>query len=431
MGFLLDVIDRHSRGEGGGVYSVCSAHPMVIEAGLLQARSDDTCALIEATSNQVDQFGGYTGMTPPVFRDYVMSIAERLNFPRDRIVLGGDHLGPNRWQKQDSGSAMAHAETLIESYVAAGFGKIHLDCSMACEGDITPISDDVAAGRAARLAEVAERAAHDHFGKSSILYIIGTEVPTPGGAHETIDALAPTSPDAARTTIARHKEAFERRGLADCWSRVIGLVVQPGVEFDHFQVVDYQPERAQQLSKVVENYQGLVFEAHSTDYQTPAALASLVEDHFAILKVGPALTFALREALFALAWIEEILVAPPHCSNIRQVVEHAMLDSPESWRGYYPGNPSEQHFARQYSFSDRIRYYWHTDAVQAAERTLFANLRAQPLPLPLISQFFPEQFRRIRAKELAAEAHDLVVDRIRDVLRSYARACSPQPSPSK
>lgn len=428
MNLLLDVINRHKRGETVGVYSICSAHPTVIAAGLRQVQVDDTFALIEATSNQVDQTGGYTGMTPAQFREYVFSIADRLKFPRARIVLGGDHLGPNRWQGLSSATAMGHAETLIEAYVAAGFHKIHLDCSMACADDVTPLSDEAVAARAAQLAEVAERTARKQFGTSSLIYIVGTEVPIPGGAHEAIGILTPTHPEAARATIAHHKAAFERRGLADCWPRVVGLVVQPGVEFDRFHVVDYHRERAQSLRQVVEDYPGLVFEAHSTDYQTPKSLAALVEDHFAILKVGPALTFALREALFALAWIEDELVTPPHRSNIRQVVEQAMLEDPASWERYYPGDPSEQRLARQYSFSDRIRYYWPNNQVQAAQRTLFINLAKQKLPLPLISQFFPDQFRRIRAQTLPAEANELVVDRIRDVLRTYAGACVPQPA---
>ena len=238
MGKLFDLISRHRRGEQVGIYSVCSAHPMVIEAAMYQALEDQTLLLVEATSNQVDQFGGYTGMTPPQFLDYVLSFAQQLGFPRDRIILGGDHLGPNRWQALDSEAAMEHAETLIESYVAAGFEKILLDCSMACADDVTPVSDEVSSTRAARLADVAERTARQHFGASSIAYVIGTEVPVPGGAHETIESLTPTAPGAARTTMTRHMEAFRARGLDDAWHRVIGLVVQPGVEFDHFQVID-------------------------------------------------------------------------------------------------------------------------------------------------------------------------------------------------
>lgn len=423
MGKLFDLISRHRRGEHVGIYSVCSAHPLVIQAAIYQALADQSLLLVEATSNQVDQFGGYTGMTPLQFRDYVLSFAQQLGFPRDRLILGGDHLGPNRWQTLDSETAMAHAEALIESYVAAGFTKIHLDCSMACADDVKPVSDEVTSTRAARLADVAERTAHQHFGASSIAYVIGTEVPVPGGAHETIDTLTPTAPDAARKTMARHREAFEARGLDDAWDRVIGLVVQPGVEFDHFQVIDYRPQDAQALSDVVNDYDRLVFEAHSTDYQTPQALARLVAGHFAILKVGPGLTFALREALFALTWMEEALIEPNKCSNLRRVVDQAMLDKPDSWQGYYSGSRSEKEFARTYSFSDRIRYYWPDPQVQAAEKILFANMAESTLPLPLISQFFPDQYRRIRAHELEPDARSLVLDRIRDVMRDYARAC--------
>lgn len=424
MDKLFDLVSRHRRGEPAGIYSVCSAHPLVIEAAMRQSLSDQTLLLIEATSNQVDQFGGYTGMTPPQFRDYVLSFAQRVGFPRDRLILGGDHLGPNRWQTLDSATAMAHAETLIESYVAAGFSKIHLDCSMACADDATPVSDEVSSIRAARLADVAERTARQHFGMSTIAYVIGTEVPVPGGAHETIEALTPTAPSAARTTMTRHMEAFQARRLDDAWHRVIGLVVQPGVEFDHFQVIDYRPRDAQALSNVVNDYDRLVFEAHSTDYQTPQALSRLVSDHFAILKVGPGLTFALREALFALTWMEEALIEPSKGSRLRQVVDQAMRDKPDFWKAYYPGTDSEQAFARAYSFSDRIRYYWPDPQVQAAEKALFANLAETVLPLPLISQFFPGQFQRIRAGELEPDAKSLVLDRIRDVLRDYAQACN-------
>jgi len=95
---LLEAIQRHKSGEQSGVTSVCSAHPLVIEAAIRQAVVDRTFALIEATSNQVDQFGGYTGMRPIDFRDLVLEIADRSGLPRDRVVLGGDHLGPNSWR---------------------------------------------------------------------------------------------------------------------------------------------------------------------------------------------------------------------------------------------------------------------------------------------------------------------------------------------
>ena len=423
--FLLDIVQRQKAGEAVGVTSICSAHPLVLEAAVLQALADHTTVLVEATSNQVDQFGGYTGMRPADFRDLVYDIADRCGLPRTRVVLGGDHLGPNTWRQLGPDAAMDRAETLVAAYVAAGFTKIHLDCSMSCEGDPTPLTDELVAQRAARLARVAEQAAVRHHGVSVLLYVVGTEVPVPGGAHETIEVLAPTSADSARATIACHQKAFEDAGLPQAWDRVLALVVQPGVEFDHAQVVDYQRDRTKELRCVVDEHPHLVFEAHSTDYQRADRLTELVEDHWAVLKVGPGLTFALREGLYALAAIEDELVDAAARSDLVAVVERRMVEEPHWWQGYYEGEASDQAMARRYSYSDRLRYYWPDEQVHAAQVRLLANLSAVDIPLPLLSQYLPEQYRRVRLGELALEPIALAVDRVRDVLRDYSRACDP------
>ncbi|MEV3809866.1 tagatose-bisphosphate aldolase subunit KbaZ [Aeromonas dhakensis] len=428
MKSMLDLVAQHKQGEQVGIYAVCSAHPLVLEAALRLAAQGDQLLLVEATSNQVDQFGGYTGMTPADFRDLLHRLAAECRFPVQRLVLGGDHLGPNRWQSEPAEQAMAHAEDLVASYVAAGFKKIHLDCSMSCQGDPVPLTDELVAVRAARLASVAEQTATEQFGHSDLVYVIGTEVPVPGGAHEELAELAVTTPEAARHTLAAHQQAFEQAGLARLWPRVIGLVVQPGVEFDHTHVIDYHPERAAPLSRMIEAYPHLVFEAHSTDYQTPDAYRQLVRDHFAILKVGPALTFALREALFALAAIEEELVVAKACSGLRQVLEETMLDRPDFWRSHYQGSPNECRLARGYSYSDRIRYYWPDSRVDDCYARLLANLAAEPIPLPLLSQHLPLQYRKVRQGSLSANPHDLILDQVQEVLHQYAAACSAAPA---
>ncbi len=420
VNWLADTISRHKAGEPVGVYSVCSAHPTVVEAAIAQAASDNTYVLIEATSNQVDQFGGYTGMRPPDFRDMVLSIADTAGFPRDRVVLGGDHLGPNRWQSERADAAMDNADALIAAYVEAGYSKIHLDCSMSCADDPGVLDDATVAERSARLLRVAEDAAHN----DETVYVIGTEVPVPGGAHENLGVLTPTPADAARATIAAHREAFAREGLDHVWSRVAALVVQPGVEFDHLQVIDYRHDATTDLRRVLDDEPHLVFEAHSTDYQRPAQLRELVEDHWAVLKVGPGLTFAMREALFALAHIEDELLPRPARSNLIEVVERRMLDNPGYWQNYYQGDPLTQRMARRYSYSDRLRYYWADDEVDAARVTLLQNLDRVGIPLPLISQYLPYQYDRIRADEIDSAANALVIDRIRDAMRPYARAVS-------
>src|ERR1700754_548127 len=418
VNWLANTVSRHKAGERVGIYSVCSAHPTVVEAAVAQAAADGTYVLIEATSNQVDQFGGYTGLRPADFRDLVHGIADRSGFARDRILLGGDHLGPNRWQRESSSAAMDKAEVLIAAYVEAGYTKIHLDCSMSCADDPVVLDDEVVAARTARLLQVAEDAAH-RAGTGGPTYVIGTEVPVPGGAHETLSRLTPTPPDRARLTIAAHRSAFAEAGLAQVWPRVMALVVQPGVEFDHVNVIDYERGATAELRHVLDGEDGLVFEAHSTDYQRPAALRELVEDHWAVLKVGPALTFAMREALFALSFIDSELVARPSRSNLVEVIERRMLAEPEHWQGYYDGDPLTQRTSRRYSYSDRLRYYWADEKVDAARQTLLTNLDRVGIPLPLISQFLPVQYNRIRAGELEQAAHALVIDQIRDAMRPY------------
>jgi len=422
VNWLAETIRRHKAGEPVGIYSVCSAHPTVVQAAIAQAAADGSRVLIEATSNQVDQFGGYTGLRPAEFRDLVFGIADASGFARERVVLGGDHLGPNRWQRQSANAAMANAEVLIAAYVEAGYTKIHLDCSMACPDDPTVLTDEIVAGRAARLLRVAEDTAH-RKGTDGPVYVFGTEVPVPGGAHETLGRVIPTPADRARRTIAAHRAAFAELGLEHVWPRVVALVVQPGVEFDHLNVIDYERSATTELRHVLDTEEQLVFEAHSTDYQRPAQLRELVEDHWAILKVGPALTFAMREALFALALIENELVSRPSRSNLVEVVERRLLSAPEYWPASYQGDPPAQRTARRYSYSDRLRYYWADDEVDAARQTLLANLDRIGIPLPLISQFLPAQYDRIRAGGLEPVAQSLVIDRIRDALSPYANAC--------
>ena len=422
---LLRLVERHYAGEAVGVTSVCSAHPLVLEAAVAQALEDGSLLLVEATSNQVDQFGGYTGLRPADFRDLVLDLADRAGLPRDRVVLGGDHLGPNTWRDLGADEAMVRSEALIRAYVEAGFSKIHLDCSMACAGDSVPLSDAVVAGRAARLARVAEDTAVRAFGASALVYVVGTEVPVPGGAHETIEELTPTTPEAARTTLEHHREAFVAAGATDAWSRVVALVVQPGVEFDHLRVIDYERQRTKELQQVLTPDTRMVFEAHSTDYQTIDALTALVEDHWAVLKVGPGLTFALREAMFALAAIEAELVPEERRSRLPDVLDDVMVESPGWWNSYYHGTPQEQRLARRYSYSDRSRYYWPDERVDAAQSALFGNLTETGIPLPLLSQYLPDQYTRVRHGALVAEPRALVLDRVRDVLRGYARACNP------
>ena len=420
MNAMLDLVRRHKAGVPVGIYSVCSAHPLVLEASLRLAQRTGSLVLIEATSNQVNQDGGYTGMRPADFRERVLSLATAVGLPHERVVLGGDHLGPNAWQNLPAATALPKAEVMVGEYVAAGFRKIHLDCSMSCADDPRVLGDEVIAERTASLCAVTE-AVWRKVGGEAPVYIIGTEVPVPGGAHETLHGLAVTTPEAARATLEAHRRAFVRHGVEAAWARVIGLVVQPGVEFDHHQVIDYVPAKAVALSRSIESLEGVVFEAHSTDYQTGGALRELVRDHFAILKVGPGLTFALREMFWALADIAaELGVA----GSLKETVLGEMRRNPRYWKSYYT-DPAQEAFDLQFSLSDRIRYYWSTPVVERACAELLEALGSQGIPLTLISQYLPVQYTAIRAGQLGNEPRELVLDGVEQVLRYYDRACRP------
>lgn len=422
MKAILDLVRRHKSGDPVGIYSVCSAHPMAIEAALGLALRTGGVALIEATSNQVNQDGGYTGMRPAGFRERVLALASAVGLPCDRVVLGGDHLGPNSWQRLPSSSALEKAAVMVGEYVAAGFRKIHLDCSMSCAGDPRALDVETIADRSAALCEITE-AAWRSAGGDAPVYIIGSEVPVPGGAHETLQELAVTSPQAAYSTIEAHRRAFARHGVEAAWDRVMGLVVQPGVEFDHHRVIDYVRAKAVMLSRCIESVPGMVFEAHSTDYQTPAALGALVQDHFAILKVGPGVTFALREALWALSDIAAQLHLMPE-GSLKDTMLCEMKRDPRYWSAYYT-NPERQDFELQYSLSDRIRYYWNAPVVERACTQLFERLGTRGIPMTLISQYLPVQYAAIREGRLNNDPRELVLDAILQVLNHYDRACRP------
>ncbi|OLP62449.1 D-tagatose-bisphosphate aldolase, class II, non-catalytic subunit [Xaviernesmea oryzae] len=415
---LSDLASARSAGMPFGITSVCSAHPVVLRAAIRRARLDGQPVLIEATCNQVNHLGGYTGMTPADFVRFVETIAEEEGLGRDRILFGGDHLGPNPWRKEPADSALQKAAAMVEAYVKAGFSKIHLDASMGCAGEPAALDDDTIARRAAALAAIAEKAARE-AGLPMPLYILGTEVPVPGGADHVLDVVEPTAPEAAEATIAIHKTIFEEAGLAEAFARVIAFVVQPGVEFGSDNVVAYQPDKAAALSAVLTRQPQLVFEAHSTDYQTDAALAALVRDGYPILKVGPGLTFAYREALYALDMIAGELVRDYGDRPLASAMEALMCAEPADWQAHYHGTDAQLRLQRHYSYSDRIRYYWNRPDAESAVARLIGALNGVVIPEPLLRQY-------LGGLPLAAiagqPAKEILITAVDQVLASYARA---------
>ena len=414
---LLALPADHDAGNPTGMTAVCSAHPLVIAATFAEARETGQPVLIEATCNQVNQEGGYTGMTPADFSAFVYGIAAEHGFPKARIVLGGDHLGPNPWRHLSAAEALEKARVMTRAYAQAGFAKIHLDASMSCADDPSPLPAQTIAERAADLARMAEEGARAG-GHPPPAYVIGTEVPVPGGASEALDTLELTTAEDAAHTVALHKVAFADLGLEEALARAIGLVVQPGVEFGSANVIAFAPEKAQALARWRAQGVGILFEAHSTDYQSADALRALVQAGFGLLKVGPGLTFALREALYGLDAIAGVLSASYKSGSLPAAMEALMLEKPAHWQAYYEGDAQAQYFQRHYSYSDRIRYYWTDPAAQKAVNRLLETLQGHHIPEPLISQFMPRQ------TGVAGGATALLIHAIRTALAPYSYACA-------
>lgn len=432
---LKDIVKKQKMGIPIGIYSVCSANEYVIEAAMERALQEGEELLIEATANQVNQYGGYTGMKPADFRGFVYSIAKKTGLPIEKIILGGDHLGPLTWKHEESKVAMNKAEELIKQYILAGFSKIHIDTSMHLGGDNIDEKLDVRviAERGARLCFVAEQAYEELKRKEPgavwPVYVIGSEVPIPGGSQEKDEDVFVTKKADFEETVNCFKRSFTKYGLSSTWENVIAVVVQPGVEFGDETINEYDRSSAKELCESLKKYENLVFEGHSTDYQTAKAMKMMVEDGIAILKVGPGLTFALREALFALSAIEEQLLKGLNGyspSSFIQVVEKVMLENPKNWINHYHGDERKKRLSRSYSYSDRVRYYLPLPEVKLALEKMIENLKSIGIPLNMLSQFMPVQYEKIRKGQLKNDPVSMIKDRIINTIDNYYFATLPE-----
>ena len=109
---MIDIAGRIAGNRAGdrvGMACCCTANAHALRAALLHARDTGRAVVIEATSNQVNQEGGYTGMTPADFIGWIGGLAADAGVTMDAIIPGGDHLGPDPWRAEpakDNGREM-------------------------------------------------------------------------------------------------------------------------------------------------------------------------------------------------------------------------------------------------------------------------------------------------------------------------------------
>lgn len=421
------MMEQRRQGKKCGIPSYCTANPLVLEIILRRAKLLNTPVLIEATANQVNQYGGYTGMVPSDFYEMIIKMAKEFDVPENLIILGGDHLGPLTWQNLPEKEAMEKSVELVYQYARAGFTKIHLDTSMKVADDPEGLlSTETIARRGAELYKASMKGYEELKAEKPDalrpVFVIGSEVPIPGGAQEAEDSLTVTSPAAFQDTVATYKRIFEEAGVGEGWKDVVAVVVQPGVEFGDDQVFLYSHDAAAGLCAALKEYPEVCFEGHSTDYQSPECLKDMVQDGIAILKVGPALTYGLREALFALSFMEKELVPQEKRAGFIETLERVMLAQPGNWQKHYHGDDKQLALARKYSFSDRARYYIGQPEVTAAIDKLFANLKEYPVPMNMLHQYMPVTYAKVRDGLLPLDPKELALDGVTFFMLDYEYA---------
>lgn len=424
---IQQMMDQRREGKTCGIESVCSANEFVLEVALKRSKLFNAPVLIEATANQVNQFGGYTGMYPKDFYEMVLKMAAEIGVPENHIILGGDHLGPLTWQNLPETEAMEKSETLVYQYARAGFTKIHLDTSMKVADDPEGLlSTETIARRGAKLYKAAMKGYEDLKAEKPDamrpVFVIGSEVPIPGGAQEAEDTLAVTKPEAFRDTVATYRRVFKEEGIEDGMNDVVAVVTQPGVEFGDDQVFLYDHDAATELCAALKEFPEVCFEGHSTDYQSKECLKRMVEDGIAILKVGPALTYGLRESLFSLSMMEKELVPEEKQARFIETLEKVMLEKPDNWKKHYHGDEKQLALCRKYSFSDRCRYYIGLPEVVESINKLFENLREYPIPMNMLHQYMPISYIKVRDDIIPLDPRELALDGVVAFMEDYEYA---------
>lgn len=417
---LIDLIKNKDKNLKG-IISVCSSNEIVLEAVLKRIKNTNLPIIIEATANQVNQFGGYSGLTPFQFKELVMKIAEKVSFPKERIILGGDHLGPHVWREEEPETAIEYAKQMIKEYIKAGFIKIHIDTSMPLKNENT-IDYDKIAKRTALLCSVAEKTFEifSFRNPNTIrpVYVIGADVPPPGG--EPYAKQIVTTKEELEKSLNYFKEAFKKEGIEQALNYVIAIVSNFGNSFGEDEINDFYQEKVKPLKKILKKY-NIVFEGHSTDYQTKENLKRMVKCGIYILKVGPALTFALREALIALSHIEEELYKDEiqKLTSFKETLLNEMLKNKTYWIKYFDTNDKLIKVKLLYSYLDRWRYYFENKNVKNAIYSLIRNLENIEIPSWLISQYFPYQYQKIRRGELKKDIMEIIFDKIGMIIDDY------------
>jgi len=353
--------------------SFCSSNSIVLSNLIKFCKFNNLPILIESTSNQVNQFGGYSKKTPNAFIKTVKQIARKENFNLKKIFFGGDHLGPLPWKNYNSQIAMKNSLELVKSYLKAGYNKIHLDTSIKCLDD-KKINNQLVYNRTSFIFKKLNLKKY----VSKVFFVFGTEVPLSGG-NDTIKIIP--------TSIKQIKNEFKGfRELLNNKKKYFALVIEPGMKFMH-QSINKPNLKNFKKKKFFSQKNNFTYEAHSSDYQSLKTLKNLVKNNFKFLKVGPELTYQLTKSLIFMESLEKKLVVKK--SFFTKILFRQMKKNNSFWLSYFNKKNKTSFKNIIKSKFDRTRYYLEDRKVLSSINLLKKNInkhKIQEIIQPLLKK---------------------------------------------
>jgi len=345
--------------------SFCTANFNVIKILIIFAKHHNLPILLESTSNQVNQFGGYTGLTPKEFYKKISKLKKKIKINKKQVMIGADHLGPLPWKKFNSKVALKNAKTLIKKCIALKYDKIHIDSTIICKDDKSLNLNFIRSRSEEIFNTVPKKNIKDVF------FVFGSEVPFAGGGNNS--KPKPSKLNNIKTDYSLYNSVLKNLNINK--KNKFSLVIEPGMAFSNSKVILPKLEKfRKRLSFSKKN--NFSYEAHSTDYQKLKTLKKLVKNNFRFLKVGPELTFYFYQAIKKMEEIEHMYCNKK--SNIEYELINAMQRDDKYWKDYYKGTKNKIKFLKLNSYLDRMRYYWDSKKVKKSMNKLIKNINTIP-----------------------------------------------------
>jgi len=390
--------------------SFCTSNFDVIKIILIYAKIYRLSVLIECTSNQVNQFGGYSGLKPKEFYKKIILLSKKIQLNRKYIIFGADHLGPLPWKNLNKKNAFKNAEKLLKSISKEKFEKIHLDTTIVC-GNEKKLNLDKVRSRFFELFKSIPKK------KLKNIYLVaGSEVPYAGGGDfkENISKLKDVQNDYSIYNSIINQKKSKKREFA--------LVIEPGMSFTNDKIFKPNFKNLKNISKFSKK-KNIFFEAHSTDYQRMDVLKKLVKSNFKFLKVGPELTFKYHQSLKLMLDLEKRYTPIYFRSNLNNELNKIMKKKNKYWKDYYKGSTSKINFLKFNSLLDRVRYYWNHSSVDRSKEKLFKNIDRVPKNYIHKNLITVKKTKNILKKYKMKNSELIVFNFLRKSLSKYYKAC--------